>query len=225
MARYGTVIDLTRCTGCQTCVITCQMHHNTRPGISWGRVDFVEDGVWPDGQRFALPHACMHCDGAPCVAACPTGATVQREDGIVTVDYETCIGCGACVTACPFGARQIGAAENEWFFGAEEPAPYEAYGVQRAGVAEKCVFCAERVDEGRLPWCVDACPTAVRVFGDLDDPDSEICAYIEANGAEQIPGTAVYYVRGGIDADLDALLTTSAAAEGQAATDDAKDGE
>lgn len=230
MARYGMVIDLTRCSGCQTCVITCQMHHNTRPGIAWGKVETVEIGAaWPDVDRVIVPHACMHCDDAPCVAACPTGASVQREDGIVTVDYETCIGCGACVTACPFGARQIGAAENEWFFGAEEPAPYESYGTQRAGVAEKCVFCFDRVDEGKAPWCVDACPPGARIFGDLDDPDSEICAYIEANGAEQIPGTSVYYVKGGHDLDLPAFLmgtaTAEADAEAEPATDDAKDGE
>lgn len=216
MARYGMVVDLTRCTGCQTCVVACQMQHNTRPDVRWSSVDFMESGRWPERQRFALPHACMHCDDAPCVAACPAGASIQREDGIVVVDYETCIGCGVCVDACPFGARQIGA-EDRWNFDAAEPAPYEAYGVQRLNVAEKCVFCHDRAEQGETSWCASVCPNGARVFGDLDDPASEICAYIEANGAEQIPGTAVYYVKGGIDADLPALLTAS--------TDDAKDGE
>lgn len=216
MARYGMVVDLTRCTGCQTCVVACQMQHNTRPDVRWSSVDFMESGRWPERQRFALPHACMHCDDAPCVAACPAGASIQRKDGIVVVDYETCIGCGVCVDACPFGARQIGA-EDRWNFDAAEPAPYEAYGVQRLNVAEKCVFCHDRAEQGETSWCASVCPNGARVFGDLDDPASEICAYIEANGAEQIPGTAVYYVKGGIDADLPALLTAS--------TDDAKDGE
>lgn len=229
MTRWAMAVDAAHCVGCQTCVVACQMHNALRPGVAWLRVDALEFGRWPDADLLFLPHACLHCDDAPCVGVCPTGASFQRADGVVLVDYETCIGCGACVTACPFGARQIGASENEWFFGAEEPAPYESYGVQRAGVAEKCVFCCDRVDEGKAPWCVDACPPGARIFGDLDDPDSEICAYIEANGAEQIPGTSVYYVKGDHDLDLPAFLmgtaTAEADAEAEPATDDAKDGE
>ena len=170
MARYGMVVDLTRCTGCQTCVVACQMQHNTRPDVRWSSVDFMESGRWPERQRFALPHACMHCDDAPCVAACPAGASIQRKDGIVVVDYETCIGCGVCVDACPFGARQIGA-EDRWNFDAAEPAPYEAYGVQRLNVAEKCVFCHDRAEQGETSWCASVCPNGARVFGDLDERD------------------------------------------------------
>lgn len=206
MARYGMVIDLDRCSGCQTCVVTCQMHNNTRPGVAWGSVDTLEIGkAWPDADRVQIPHACMHCDDAPCVAACPTGASIQREDGIVVVDYETCIGCEACVSACPFGARHM-STNDTWFFDAAEPSPYEAYGPQRINVAEKCTFCAARTDEGLPPHCVDACPNTARIFGDLDDPTSDICAYIEENGAEQIPGTSVYYVRGNHDIDLTSYL-------------------
>ncbi len=219
MARYGMVIDLTRCTGCQTCVVTCQMHHNTRPGVAWGKIDEIEIGTYPDADRFALPHACMHCDNAPCVSVCESGASVQREDGIVTVDYEKCEACGACVDICPFGARQI-VDSNEWYFGAEEAAPYEAYGTQRNNVAEKCIFCFDRVDEGKLPWCVEVCPMAARIFGDLDDPDSEINAYIAENNAEQIPTTSFYYVKGNHDVDLTSILMGYAAG-----ADDEKDGE
>lgn len=218
MARYGMLIDVDRCTGCQTCVVTCQMHHNTRPGVSWGSVDTLEIGVWPEGDRVAIPHACMHCDDAPCVAACPTGASVQREDGIVTVDYESCIGCGACVDACPFGARHM-STQDAWFFDADEPAPYEAYGTQRINVAEKCTFCAERVDAGLAPHCVDACPNAARIFGDLDDADSDVSLVLAQGTSEQIPGTAVYYVPGSHDVDLTAYLM------GTGSSDDGKDGE
>lgn len=218
MARYGMVIDLTRCSGCQTCVVACQMQHNTRPGVRWGSVDFVERGTWPGGHRFALPHACMHCENAPCVGACPTGASAQREDGIVTVDYDACIACGACVGACPFGARRM-SADDVRFFGADEPAPYEAYGTQRINVAEKCSFCVERVDAGEQPWCASVCPNAARIFGDLDDPESDAAKAVAA-GAEQVPGTSVYYVQGANRLDVMQALADLAAAQA-----DEKDGE
>ena len=217
MARYGMVVDLTRCTGCQTCVVACQMQHNTRPDVRWSSVDFMESGRWPERQRFALPHACMHCDDAPCVAACPAGAqhpARRRHRGRGLRDLHRL---RRLRGRLPVRRPPRYGAEDRWNFDAAEPAPYEAYGVQRLNVAEKCVFCHDRAEQGETSWCASVCPNGARVFGDLDDPASEICAYIEANGAEQIPGTAVYYVKGGIDADLPALLTAS--------TDDAKDGE
>lgn len=207
MTKYGMVIDLTRCTGCQTCVVTCQMNNNQRPGVQWSAVDTVEQGVWPDNDRFFLPHACMHCDDAPCAHVCPTGATAKRSDGIVTVDYETCLACGACLMVCPYDARTI-SFKDAWNFGAAEPAPYESYGTPHADVAEKCVFCAERVDEGGQPRCVEACPMAARLFGDVDDPSSDASAYIEASNAENLRGTSLYYVIGDHDLSLrEALMT------------------
>lgn len=218
MARYAMALDLTRCVGCQTCVVGCQLEHNTRPGVAWGTVEPVEMGSgWPDVDRVYMPHACMHCENAPCVAACPTGASVQREDGIVVVDYDTCTGCGTCITACPYHARQI-STNDAWYFDAAEPAPYEAYGAQRINVAEKCVFCSDRVDQGKAPRCVEACFCGVRVFGDLDDPDSEISAFLAANETEQAPGAAVYYVKGSHDFDLVATLMGTSG-------NDEKDGE
>lgn len=206
MTRYGMTIDLTRCTGCQTCVVTCQLHHNQRPGIAWGRVDAQEWGAWPDCGRAYLPHACMHCEDAPCVAACPTGASIQREDGIVVVDYEQCIACGSCAMACPYDARRQNKAEGN-YFDAAEPAPYETYGEgQRTNVFEKCIFCADQVDKGEAPWCVQGCFCAARVFGDLDDPESEINAYIEKTGAVNVPGTAMYYVTSDYQIDIPGAL-------------------
>lgn len=201
MARYGMAIDLTRCVGCQTCTVACQQVHNTRPGISWNVVEPVEFGrEWPEADRCYLPHACMHCENAPCVAACPAGASVQRKDGVVIVDYEKCVACGLCVDACPYGARKM-STSDVWHFDAAEPAPYEAYGVQRVNVAEKCTFCAERLDEGLQPRCVDACFYGSRVFGDLDDPESAVSKFIAENDVIQVPGASVFYLCGKYDVD------------------------
>jgi len=208
MTKYAMGLDVTRCVGCQTCVVACQMEHNTRPGIAWATVDAAETGVWPETDRTYVPRGCQHCADAPCVAACPTGASIQREDGIVVVDYEKCIGCGLCLPACPYGARQL-SDQDVWHFGAAEPAPYEAYGVQRVNVAEKCVFCAERLDAGKNPRCVDACFFGVRVFGDLDDPESAISAFVANNEVESVPGSAVYYVKGKYGFDLAETLTAT----------------
>lgn len=208
MTRYGMVIDLTRCTGCQTCVVTCQMHHNTQPGVSWSKVDTVEMGRWPQGDRFSMPHACMHCENAPCVTVCPCEATVQREDGIVTVDYEKCVACGACTMVCPYDARTL-VFGRENYFGQENAAPYELYGTQRTDVVEKCIFCVDRVDEGLTPHCVNECPQKARIFGDLDDPESEISTYIANHDAEQLRGTAMYYVKGKHELNLRETLATT----------------
>lgn len=201
MARYGMAIDLTRCVGCQTCVVACQQAHNTRPGISWNVVEPVEFGrEWPEADRCYLSHACMQCEDAPCVAVCPAGASVQREDGIVVVDYEKCVACGLCVDACPYGARKM-STSDVWYFDAADPAPYEAYGTQRMNVAEKCTFCAERLDEGLQPRCVEACFYGARVFGDLDDPESAVSKFIAENDVKQVPGTSMFYLCGKYDVD------------------------
>ncbi|MEG1517357.1 MAG: 4Fe-4S dicluster domain-containing protein [Raoultibacter sp.] len=210
MTKYGMAIDLTRCAGCQTCVVTCQLHNNQRPGIAWGHVDALESGKWPDSKRVYLSHACMHCEDAPCVSACPTGASVKRDDGIVTIDYEACIGCGNCIAACPYGARTL-SMDDVWFFDAKTPSPYEAEGVQRIKVAEKCIFCCDRIKDGSNPYCVDACPTSARIFGDLDDSNSQINAYIKDNNAENLPNTSMYYVKGDYDIDLPGALMVASA--------------
>lgn len=208
MTKYGMVMDLTRCTGCQTCVITCQMNNNQRPGVTWSKVDTVESGAWPEGDRFALPHACMHCDNAPCVHVCPSGASVQRADGIVAIDYEACLACGACLMVCPYDARSI-SFRGDWNFKTEEPAPYESYGAPHTDVAEKCIFCASRMEAGQSPHCVEACPNVARIFGDLEDPNSPINAYVKESGAEQLRGTSVYYVKGRHSISLRETLMTN----------------
>lgn len=208
MTRYAMAIDLEHCTGCRTCVVACQLHNALRPGVAWTKVEELEWGVWPDIGRAYLSHACLHCDEPLCVRVCPTGASHKREDGIVVVEDEICIGCGVCVTACQYGARTINTNDG-WYYGAAGPAPYEAEGAQRTHVAEKCTFCAPRLAQGRTPACVDSCPVEIRFFGDLDDPGSAVSQYIRDTAAESVPGTAVYYAKGSLDLDLEHTITSA----------------
>lgn len=193
MARMGMAIDLRRCAGCYACVVACQMHNNTKPGVAWGHVDAREWGENPDNRRCYLPHACMHCEDAPCVNSCPTGASYVRADGIVAMKYDECINCGSCLHACPYGARVQNDVEA-YYFDAAEPAPYESEGIQRTQVVEKCIFCAGRVDAGMQPACVQNCPGKARVFGDLDNPESDISKFIAKNNPVQVRKTHFYYV-------------------------------
>src|SRR5208283_16123 len=107
MVRYGMVIDTRRCIGCDTCTIACRVENLTPPGILWCNIRKYEIGVYPNAKLISVPMNCFHCDNPPCVKVCPTGASHRREDGIVLVDYEKCIGCQACVVACPYRARHF----------------------------------------------------------------------------------------------------------------------
>ncbi len=194
MTKYGMAIDLRRCAGCGGYVVACQMQNNQKPGVSWVELDVCEWGtkVGESGRAY-VPHACMHCENPACVEVCPTGASIQREDGIVVVDYEKCIACGYCMTECPYGARKLNNAEGN-MFGSEVPMPYESYGVQRSLVAEKCIFCEGRLAEGKQPACAVNCPGRARYFGDLDDPESPVSKFIKANDATRIDNTSFYYM-------------------------------
>ncbi|MFC2071156.1 4Fe-4S dicluster domain-containing protein [Chloroflexota bacterium] len=198
--RYGMVIDLKKCIGCYGCQILCKSENATPPGILWSRVLFYESGHYPNVKKMHIPILCMQCEDPPCVSVCPTGASTQRTDGIVTIDKTKCMGCQSCVTACLYGARSFYPEQKEYFPG-QGFTPYEEVGntQHKTGVVEKCDFCLSRVQQGLEPSCVISCMAKARYFGDLDDSDSEVSQLIRKySGFQMYPemGTdpSVYYL-------------------------------
>ncbi|MCC6212553.1 MAG: 4Fe-4S dicluster domain-containing protein, partial [Burkholderiales bacterium] len=183
--RWGMVVDLNRCVGCQTCTAACKHANDTPPGVQWRRVLDVETGSFPDVERLFLVTGCQHCAEPPCVPVCPTGATSQRADGLVVQDYDVCIGCGYCAVACPYQARTI-VHEQRWYYGRETAQERAVEHGERLGVAQKCTFCKERVDDGlarglkpgvhpeATPACAAACIAQAIHFGDFNDPASNV---------------------------------------------------
>jgi Fe-S-cluster-containing dehydrogenase component len=186
MTRFGMTVDVNRCVGCQTCTIACKHANDTPPDVQWRRVLDVERGTFPDVERLFLVVGCQHCAEPPCVPVCPTGATRQRDDGLVTMDYDICIGCGYCAVACPYQARDIGF-DKSWYYG-DQPTLQEkqVYHREYERVANKCTFCVERIDEAKVlgrtpgvdleytPACVSSCISQALKFGDYADPDSVV---------------------------------------------------
>ncbi|OIJ13884.1 4Fe-4S ferredoxin [Anaerobacillus arseniciselenatis] len=184
------VIDLDRCIGCNACTIACKQENNTPPNIHYNVVIEKEEGEFPNVYNSFLPRVCMQCDKPPCVKVCPVGATKKQKNGIVSIDYETCIGCRYCMTACPYGARSFDFGENYYDQpNTFEASPYQEYdkiyqrgkGKAPQNSVRKCHFCSHRVDKGELPACVTACLGKARFFGDLNDPNSEVS--IKAKGS------------------------------------------
>ena len=172
--RWGMAIDLKRCTGCQSCTIACKAENGTPPGVFWTRVLEKEEGVFPFAYKVFMPARCNHCGDPPCVPVCPTGATYKREkDNLVMIDQDQCIGCGSCVVACPYDARSLPMSGRGYY---AEKTPYEQvmYEKWQKGTVQKCTLCVHRIDKGLKPACVETCPTKALVFGNLNDPESEI---------------------------------------------------
>jgi phenylacetyl-CoA:acceptor oxidoreductase subunit 1 len=192
MTRYGMVVDINRCVGCQTCTIACKHANDTPPGVQWRQVLDVERGAFPDVERLFLLVGCQHCAEPPCVPVCPSGATKQRADGLVTMDYDTCIGCGYCAVACPYQARSI-VHDRAWYYGAPSRQEEAVFHGERIGVANKCSFCIERIDEAAenglvpgidpevTPACAASCIAQAINFGDLHDPGSDVSALVREN--------------------------------------------
>ncbi len=196
--EFGYGLDLSRCVGCRRCVYACVKENNqsrARPEIQWIRVleldkahgvdlthadPYYEADAVPRPGKFYMPVQCQQCRNPPCVKACPTQATWKEPDGIVVVDYDWCVGCRCCMSACPYGARHFNWATPT--LRPEELNPDQHLLGNRPrskGVVEKCTFCIQRVREGRYPACVEICPVGARKFGDLLDPESEIRKVME----------------------------------------------
>jgi phenylacetyl-CoA:acceptor oxidoreductase subunit 1 len=186
MTRYIMVADLRRCVGCQTCTAACKEANGTPPGVQWRRVLDIEAGEYPEVSRVFVPSGCQHCDQPPCMEVCPSGATGKRADGLVTIDYDVCIGCAACIMACPYEARYK-VDEAEFAFGHRAiAAETKRFDPRHVGVATKCTFCLDRIDAGlaknlvpgidpeATPVCTQGCISGALRFGDLDDPNSEV---------------------------------------------------
>ena len=199
MTRWGMVIDLTRCVGCYSCIMTCKAEHGTPKGVFWAKVLEQEVGTFPSARRIFWPVLCNHCKTPACVEVCPSGATSQRSDGIVTIDYDKCIGCRYCMMACPYNVRIFMDEVTGYFSQGLTPYEERKYQEWQVGTVSKCNFCVERVDQGQEPACVVACPCGARVFGDLDDPDSEVSRLIREFRGTQLRSEAgtdpsVYYL-------------------------------
>jgi len=188
--KLGLVIDLDICVGCHACAVSCKEWntsghssplHDVEPygddptGVWFNRIHTFEVETEVRGSKTVhFPKSCLHCDDAPCVTVCPTGASYKRdEDGIVLVNAETCIGCKLCSWACPYGARE-----------------YD----ETAGVMKKCTLCVDKIynenlpENERLPACVSSCPTGARSFGDLGDENSEVSKLVnEREGYNLMP--------------------------------------
>ena len=195
MTQRAFVIDQGRCIGCHACTVACKVEHGVELGVFRTWVKYIERGEFPDVRRHFAVLRCNHCTDAPCVEVCPVRALYRRSDGIVDFDPERCIGCKACLNACPYDALYI------------DP---------QSHTAAKCNFCAHRVELDLKPSCEVVCPVGAIISGDIDDPGSEVSRLLgtapsAVRSAEQGTGPNVYYL--GADA---AALDPLAAGGGEA---------
>jgi len=158
--KWGMVIDLRKCIGCHSCSVACKTENEVPPAVFRSWVKLMDKGAYPNARSLSLPVLCNNCENAVCVKVCPVKASYKREDGIVMVDPHKCVGCKYCMAACPYQVRHLN--------------PIRRY-------VQKCSFCYQRVDAGLMPACVETCPAKARVFGDLNDPTSDIVKLLVEN--------------------------------------------
>ena len=199
--RWVMVIDLRKCIGCSACTIACVAENKLPPGVVYRPVMDQEIGTYPNVTRKFLPRPCMQCDIPPCVPVCPVNATYKNEEGVVVIDYDQCIGCRYCITACPYSARTFdfgelytdGTAEVEGLIVGQKTADqYErvanfeyqeertriGHNASPIGNVRKCHFCLHRLAEGMLPACTTTCVGRATFFGDANDPNSLVADLI-----------------------------------------------
>jgi phenylacetyl-CoA:acceptor oxidoreductase subunit 1 len=202
------VIDLRKCIGCRSCVMCCKAAHKN----TWKRVNDCGITDYPERRRQFLHLSCMHCGVPACLSVCPTGATYQRPDGIVDINYERCAGCGYCIVACPYQARTIYDEEHDF----EVNEMSRRLGVSYAetdlgGVCTKCNFCRDRIDAGLAlglrpgvdpeasPVCMNSCSAHAICFGDMDDEGDPVSVLVKGNKTSRLQqelGTepSVYFI-------------------------------
>lgn len=195
MTRWAMVADLRLCVGCQTCTAACKHANATPPSVQWRSVLDLEYGTYPDVGRTFLPVGCQHCAEPPCLEVCPSTATRKRADGIVTIDYDICIGCSYCMVACPYEARFKYSKNQIAHYGKPTEVERKRFDPSRLDVANKCTFCVDRIDGGlakglkpgrdpeATPACAASCIGGALIFGDMDDPNSRVSKLVSNNAS------------------------------------------
>jgi len=187
--KFVMVVDLSQCKNARSCIAACQKWHYRPKEQEWLTVKLLKDS--DKAAPYWFPKQCFHCDNPPCVKVCPVDATFKRQDGLVLIDNDRCIGCKFCMAACPYSTRVFNWDEPELPMDIRDLAYSPETGIPaKVGTVEKCDFCPDRAREGLLPPCVEACPNGVFYFGDENEDTV-------SNGLETVSFTKLITDRAG----------------------------